>query len=151
MGDILEFENRDQLYASLIDDLGLVKVEEKYDSKYFGNFFITLSSKEFLLRYINDRSILDIEISGNSEPPYWYPLSFIKNFIYSRDNIKGDDTGLDNATRIKELNDFLRKDFDLISDLFNVDNYKDTRQKLDELLKEQFDRWFKQKYPNRNH
>jgi hypothetical protein len=142
MEDILKYENRDQLYKFLIDGFGLVKVGEKHDPKAFGNFFITLSAKEFLLRYVNDRSYLTIEIASHSEPSKWHDLSFVKNFIYHPDNINSDDRSIDNNTRIEELNSFLRKDFDLISDLFNNDNYTDTRQKLDELLRQQFNQRF---------
>jgi hypothetical protein len=142
MKDILNYGNRDQLYKFLMSDFGLVKVDENYDAQAFGNFFITLSSKEFMLRYINDRSYLAIEIASHLEPSKWYDLSFIKNFIYHPENINSDDRSIDNTTRIEELDSFLRKDFDLISDLFNNDNYMDTRQKIDELLKEQFNKKF---------
>jgi hypothetical protein len=142
MEDILNYENRDQLYKFLIDDFGLIKIEEKYDAKVFGNFFITLSAKEFSLRYINNRSYLTIEIASLSDPSKWYDLLFIRNFIYHPDNINSDDRSIDNNTRIEELNSFLRKDFDLISDLFNDDNYADTQQKINESLKEQFKKRF---------
>ena len=138
MDDILNYEKRGQLYKFLIDDFSLVAVEEKYDSNAFGNFFITLSAKEFLLRYINDRSHLTIEIASHTEPSKWYDLSFIQDFIYNPDKINSEDRSKNNNTRIEELNSFLKKDFDLISDLFNNDNYIDTRQKIDKLLKEQF-------------
>ena len=142
MEDILRYESRDRLYDFLIGDFGLVKVEEKYDPKAFGNFFITLSAKYFFLRYVNDRSYLTIEIASHSEPTMWYDLSFIRSLIYNHDNINQDDRSIDNITRIEEFHNFLRKDFDLISDLFNNDNYIDTRKKLDELLKQQFDQKF---------
>ena len=138
MEDVLKFENRDSLYKFLIDEFGLTKTEERYDSKNFGNFFITLSSRDFLLRYINDRSILNIEISSHSDPTKWYGLSFIRDYIYNPENINADVGHLDNTSRVKELNDFLRKDFGLISDLFNRENYEDTIAKINLLLKKQF-------------
>jgi hypothetical protein len=143
MEDILNYGNRDQLYKYLMRDFGFVKVEEHYDARAFGNFYITLSSKEFMLRYVNDRSYLTIEIAGHLEPSKWYYLSFIKNFIYCPESINSDDQSIDNITRIEELDRFLRTDFGLISDLFSNDNYVDTRQKIDKLLKEQF----KKKFP----
>jgi hypothetical protein len=143
MEEVLKFENREQLYSFLIDDFGLIKVKEKYDPEAFGNFFIILSANDFLLKYINDRSFLTIEIASQVEPSQWYSLSFIRDYIYNPENMNADDGESDNATRVKDLNDFLRKDFGLISDLFNKDNYKDTQQKLNKLLKQQFDRRFK--------
>lgn len=142
MEDILKYENRDQLYRVLLNQLDLIKLEEKYYPESFGNFFITLSARDFLLRYVNDRSQLSIEIASLAEPSKWYDLSFVKNLIYHPDDINPDDSSKDNATRIDELNRFLIKDFDLISDLFNSANYTFTRQKIDELLKQQFNQRF---------
>jgi len=142
MKDILNYESRDQLYKFLIRDFGLVKVDENYDAEAFGNFFVMLSAREFMLKYINDRSYLTIEIASHSEPSKWYDLSFIKKFIYHPDDINSNDRLIDNTTRIEELNSFLRTDFDLISDLFNADNYMNTRQEIDKLLKEQFNKDF---------
>jgi hypothetical protein len=142
MEDILRYENRGQLYEVLINKFGLNIVEEKYTPQSFGNFFITLSAREFLLRYLNDRSYLSIQIAGRSDPSKWYDLSFVRDYIYDPENINKDESAKDNATRIKELNEFLLKSFDLVSDLFNAENYAGTRRKIDELLKRQFNRRF---------
>jgi hypothetical protein len=141
MKDILEYERRDQLYQFLITDFGFVKSEEQYDPNTFGNFFITLSSKEFLVRYVNDRSYMTIKIAGYSEPSRWYDLSFVRGFVYDQGNINSDDQ-LDNSSRIEELNNFLKMNFDLISDLFDKDNYSNTCQKIEELLRRQFGQRF---------
>ena len=84
---------------------------------------------------------MTINIASCSEPSKWYDLSFVRDFIYDPKNINSNDH-LDNITRIEELNNFLKNNFDLISDLFDKDNYSNTRQKIDELLKLQFDRRF---------
>jgi len=136
--DILKYENREQLFRFLIDDFGLNKVEEKYDSEYFGNFYIILSTNEFSLRYVNDRSFINIEISSNADSLKWYALSFIKDLIYNKDRINTDERVLDNFTRIEELNSFLKKDFSQISELFNMQNYPNTKERLDEGLNRQF-------------
>ena len=36
MQNIIEYENRDQLYSFLINDFGLVKIDEEYDFDAFG-------------------------------------------------------------------------------------------------------------------
>lgn len=141
MEDILKFENREQLYKFLIDDFDFIKVEEKYDEKSFGNFYIILSAKDFLLNYVNDRDFLDINIAGKSEPTHWLPLSFVRDFIYHPAQINVEEKA-DNATRIRELNNFLRKDFNKISELFSKKNYLNTRKRIDKLLKAQFKRRF---------
>jgi hypothetical protein len=43
--------------------IGFIKVDEHHDAQAFGNFFVTLSSREFLIRYVNDRSQLSIKIA----------------------------------------------------------------------------------------
>jgi hypothetical protein len=130
-----------ELYQFLINDFGFVKFEEQYDPNAFGNFFITLSSKEFLVRYVNDRSFMTIKIASYSELSRWYDLSFVRDFIYNPGNINSNEH-LDNTTRIEELNNFLKTNFDLISDLFGKDNYSNTCQKIDELLRRQFNQRF---------
>ena len=131
------FENREKLYASVLKDLKLKKVDEKYYPENFGDFFIQLSSKEFSIRYIMDRSFLTIQIASNSFPSKWYDLSFIKNFINNADKINPGDE-FDNLSRINDLNDFLKNHFGRINELLNPDNYKKTFTEIDKSLKEEF-------------
>jgi hypothetical protein len=119
MEDIFKYENRDQLYQFLITNFGFVKEDEFYDTKAFGNFYIVLSSNEFLLRYINDRLVLTVEIASHADPSNGYDLSFLMNFIYHPEDINPDDRLMTSKDRIEELNNFLKKDYDLISDLVN--------------------------------
>ena len=137
MEDILKYRNSNKLYQFLIDEFDMKKIDERYDSKNFGNFCITLSSKEFLLSYTNDRSFLDIYISSKIDSSNAYPLSFLKNYLYNPTNLNNNDSS-DNKSRIENLNDFLRKDFCKISELVNEDNYFETKREIDRLLKEQF-------------
>ena len=138
MNDILKYENRDQLYKFLIDDFGLKKVDEQYDPNAFGNFYITLSAKDFLLSYVNDRSFMTINISSKLEPKQGLDLSFVRDLIYNPDNINNEEENMNNTERIEGLNNFLKKDFSKISILFKHNNYYNTRKQIDELLKEQF-------------
>lgn len=138
MEEILKYENRDRLYQFLIDDFELIKVGEMLDKANFGNFFIKLASKDFFLTYINDRSFLTIVISSKLEPEHQIDLSFVRDFIYDSEHINAHRKVDDNATRISSFNDFLRRDFAKISQLFRPENYFTTRSKIDHLLKEQF-------------
>ena len=139
MEEILKYENRERLYKFLIDDLGFIKAEEKYSHESFGNFYVILSGKEFLLMYVNDRSFLTIRIASHTDSTHWYDLSFIENFIYNPNNINPADLPeIDNEGRIETLNIFLRKDLKRINDLFNRENYFKTKEQLDYLLREQF-------------
>jgi len=149
MEDLLKYENRENLYGSLLKELDLKKVDEKYDAEAFGNFYIILAAKEFQIRYVNDRDFLTIEFASNYVPPNkygfteWLDLSFLMNLVNNAPEINPDNTR-DNFTRIRELNDFLKNEYDLINDLLDKDNYKFTLDKLDALLEEEFRR----RYPN---
>jgi hypothetical protein len=140
--EVLQYENRDKLYQFLIDDFGFVKLDESYSATSFGNFYIDLSSDSFLVRYVNDRSFLNVEIAPLYEPSKWYSLSFVENFIYHQEDINPDEREISNAERIERLNMFLKRDFDLIVNLYNKENYKSTLEKIDALLKISFEQRF---------
>jgi len=137
MEPILKYKNRDKLYQFLIDNFGLIKVKEHYDKKFFGNFYILLSSTDFLLSYINDRGFIDIHISSKLDTNNFFSLSFIQNFIYDPNHINSNKFS-NNEHRIDSLNKFLQKDFYKISELFNEENYFQTKKKIDSLLESQF-------------
>ena len=141
MEEILKYENRDQLYQFLIDEFKLVKTEEFYDPLAFGNFYILLEAKDFNLSYVNDRGFLDINITSKLEPTKVFALSFVRDFLYNPDNINAENN-LNNIERIKELNDFLRKDFLKICHLFSPENYNNTKTQILKLLKSVWDARF---------
>jgi hypothetical protein len=137
MEEILEYKNRERLYDFLLDKFGFIKLDERYDGKSFGNFYIVLSSKQFLLRYIKDRSFLTIEIAGHLDLSEWLDLSYIKNYLFNPGDINPDASSIDNNTRILELNKFLKNDFESISDLMTKEHYRNTWKSIKQLLKEQ--------------
>ncbi|MDQ3108979.1 MAG: hypothetical protein M3R17_03705 [Bacteroidota bacterium] len=143
--EILIYENRDQLYQFLIDDFDFIKAAEKYDPVNFGNWAVELADKDITLTYYNDRSFLDINIAKKDERTDGYSLSFVQDFIYNPENINSDEI-TENVIRIKTLNNFLKRDFLKIKNLFNSENYIDTQQKINYLLKEKF---FK-RFPSQN-
>jgi protein associated with RNAse G/E len=121
----------------LVNDFGLIKVEEHYDPDAFGNFYIILAASDFILSYVNDRSYLDIDIASKLEPDKGFSLSFVKDFLYNPEHINSTEI-VDNSVRIKELNDFLKKDFSKISWLFSFENYYNTKKQIDDFLKKRF-------------
>jgi hypothetical protein len=139
MEEILKYENRDKLYKFLIKDFGFVIVKEKYDENSFGNFFITLETKDFFITYINDRSFLDIEITSKQEISNSYSLSFVQSLIYDPNNMNSVNKK-SNSTRIEDLNNFLKNDFTKICELFHYNNYWETKKQIDYYLKESYKR-----------
>ena len=135
MEDILKYENRDQLYKFLLDDFGFIIIEEQYD---FGNFLITLSNNEILIKYIKDRSFLSIDIANERFPSESIDLSFVRDYINNTYETNEEIKKLTNTVRIELLNNFLKEDFYKISELFNNQNYSDNRKKIGEYLKKKF-------------
>ena len=133
----IKFEDREQLFESVIDDLKLKKIDECYYPEIFGNFFTTFSAKDFLIKYVSDRSELSIQIASESEPSKWFDLSFIKNLILRKEKLNSDNGDL-NFEGIKKLNDFLKNNYEVINDLFNPKNYKITTAKIETLLESEF-------------
>ncbi len=136
MEKYIKFEDRFQLYESVVKDLELKMVKEFCYPDINGSYFITFSAGEFLIRYDNSRygdgSELAIQVASNSAPSKWYDLSFIKNFINKAEKINpGYNFYLKN---IMELNDFLKSDFNKIAELLNQHNYRNTFKQIDALL-----------------
>ncbi|MBP9718097.1 hypothetical protein KBD59_02255 [Candidatus Gracilibacteria bacterium] len=142
MEDTLTYENRERLYKYLIDDFGFSKVDEGYDSEHFGNYSITLSGEDFLLCYVNDRSFLTINIASKLEPNEFLAVSFIRDFIHNPDRINSDEQDMDNYKRIERLNNFIKRDFEKISELYKPNNYYNTKKQINDLLKLQFEKRF---------
>ncbi len=138
MDEILKYENRQNLYKFLLENYQIKVREEEYYPDMFGNFEVYLEGDFFSLLYYNDRDVLSIKIDRKNGLGDWYALSFIKDLIYTPDAINANKAVKDNASRINELNDFLRKDFDKICELFTEANYPSTKKRLDEGLRKQF-------------
>ncbi len=142
MNDILKFENRDQLYSNLIEKYGAQKIEEKNDEVNFGNFYVTLSLSNFLLRYVNDRSVLRIDISGKIDPNNWYDLDLIYGVIYYKNKLQQSAFEDDNRTKIEVLNRFIETYLLQIQEWFEQKNYFNNRYMLNKHLREVFDKKF---------
>jgi hypothetical protein len=145
MKKFLDYSNRLEMYGFLINDFNFMLVEEKFDEQNFCNFFIDLLGKNFLIRYVKDRDYLTIEVSpAFTNTKNWIPLSVIKDHFSTSGSISQPEPIVDTDERINNLNNFLKKDLDRISNWFAPDNYKQNYERLLEQLKSSFDR----KYPN---
>jgi len=137
MEDLLQYENRDNLYQFLIDDFEMIKIDERYYPEAFGNFSVVLSGQNFRLSYFSDRSFLDVDIASELEPEQRFPLSSVKDFLFNSETTNQEEN-VSNDKRIRELNDFLKNNFVEISVLFSTPNYYETKKKINELLRKQF-------------
>ena len=135
---IMFFNCRKKMYQFLIDDYGMSLAFDK-KSKYFNNYQVQLHSDHFILNYVMDRSYLNIYIDSRYEDGYSLPLSIIRDYIYEPDHI-GSFNALYNYEIIRLLNNFIKKDFQKIAELFCKDNYKTTYNTIENLLREQGNR-----------
>lgn len=129
------FNRRKKLYQFLIDDFGMSLAFDK-KSKYFDNYQIQVHSDCFILDYVMDRSHLNIYIESIFENGYSLSLSFIWGYIYTPEHI-GSFNAPNNEAVIKQLNDFIKRDFLKISELYSKDNYITTYNSIEKLLIEQ--------------
>ncbi len=136
MENWLKFEDREQMYGSLLRELNLQKIEEIYHANRSEDYFIKFSAKKFLIRYINDRHHLFLEVASNSAPSKWMDLKFIKNFMQKAKELNPDMAN--DLKEITELNEFLKVNFDEIAQLLSENNYQNTFGQISTLLKAEF-------------
>lgn len=93
-------------------------------------YYVNLISKFFFLRYANDRMIFEINVASLDDLKTTYSLSCVKDLIYNPESINAGEETEDSTIKINELNNFLRRDFDKIYELFKSENYADTKKDL---------------------
>ena len=136
MKDVFKYENREKLYDFLYS-FGFIKVKDEFTPETFGNFIIILSKLDnYYLIYSNDRSRMTISISSKLEPNESIPLSLVKQYINSENEVEIDDN---DEIRINKLNSFLKENLSKIDFMFSKENYFDTKRKIIEMRKKDFD------------
>lgn len=58
----------------LIDDLGFQVTHQEYDPRHMGNSLVVLASEALLVRFVRDRSHIEVSVASASEPERWYYL-----------------------------------------------------------------------------
>lgn len=102
---------------------------EETASESFGNYCLIFSSDVIDLRFIRDRSIESVDIRSSKDPQKWYDLGIVQIFIE-----KGRDSS--KVVSVEESILFIRKELDLLDDLFAPENYSITKMNLDALRKD---------------
>lgn len=133
----IQFEDRHLLYDSLVKELLLSKQGETYSQKAMGNYSITFFAKEFLIMYSCDRSQLTVNIASNYAPDDWYYSLILKNFIMGSDKLNIADPNDFSLKSVLSANNFIKENFDRISELLSQKNYKKTRSQIIAKLKEE--------------
>jgi hypothetical protein len=102
------------------------KMKRAEYSEYFSDYFEISASKFIQIRILQDKSLQSIDISSVFDKENWYDLSLIKMLIINKEKPE-------TITPISEMQKFLIDNFQYIQDLFNKQNYPETRNRLDEL------------------
>jgi hypothetical protein len=90
------------------------------------------------LRYYSDRGFVSIEIAESLSTDKWFDLSYVMDLIYNPEAINANEATEDNITRVTLLNNFIKKDFKLICELFKPEKYPSTKVTMEDGLKKQF-------------
>jgi hypothetical protein len=113
------------------------KLIDAANSEFFGDYYETFSNDAYELRFISDRSFKSIGVKSIEENDNWYDLALIKALLYNEKE-------LSHVATFDVYNKFLEDELSKISNLFSLENYPDTKRKLDELGNERA----RQMFPN---
>jgi len=91
------------------------------------DYVVTLESPYFFMKYGLEKFTAFMEISSISDKDNWHDLALVKALLYNEEvSNKKPDTA--------ELENFLQTDFDKIKILFDITNYPQTKEKLNDLV-----------------
>ena len=102
------------------------KLTDKDVSPYFGDYYDTFKNNVVELRFSSSRSLATVDICCIEETNNWYDLALVKALLYNEQE-------LNKITTLEEYVFFLEQEIDFINELFNKDNYSNTKNKLEEL------------------
>lgn len=123
----LETEER---FPWLFQELGFQTTHDTFDPTAFGNSTVTMTSPDFLVRFVRDRGQYAIEVAPHSDPDDWLDMEDIREVVAGHE--------LERSFDLKTLASRLREDYATLSDLLNT-NLRDIKKKL-HLLYEKRDR-----------
>lgn len=113
--------NPKEKYTQLLESNGFEKIDEIYKPESFGNFVLTYSIDSFLVRLINDRDFLSLDIKKKNSLEAWINISNIRKAL--------DEKNHTNST-IEESIKFIVQNTVSIENLLNSESVETTTEKL---------------------
>lgn len=110
-------------FSFLLEERGFELRGAKYDAEHFGNFYIDLSSNDFLFRLTNDRDVQSSFLAPLSEPGKWYDVPLVRSFF-----LKLDPTG---TNTLDDEAAFIKMSYEQLETAFSKENWPSTRRKLE--------------------
>ena len=99
--------------------------EQKSDS--LGDYYKTFSNCIVQFRLVRDKSMEAIDVSSAKTDDQWYDLGFIKRF-FIKENVST------SSTTFSESVSVLLSEFDSIIELFEPNNYDNTKARIEATL-----------------
>lgn len=134
-------------------DGGFEIAYKMFDEKVMGNWVVVLQSKECIIRFIQDRSEIRMEIGPPWASTEWSPK---KHFVYPKtllEYIKNDQSitipsfdeiNLDPNDQLQKLKTFLASHYDELVSFLNQDDFAEHEAKIESFALDKF----KKIYPN---
>lgn len=124
-----------KFYKFLLDEFNCRITNEFISGSNKMNYTL-IEIDNFILRYISEKDNWTIDIISRFDlSKNWFPLSFVKEYIEKGIIVNSGKSyhqrsQHDNEEDISELNTFIKNNFDILSSLFNEQNYCKTLYKL---------------------
>jgi hypothetical protein len=118
---------------NFLDEKSFRRLGHSIIPQSFGNFFYTFANGSICIRFIQDRSVQNIEIASSiDDKPIddedWTDIGLIKSFLLKEENWK-----IGQGMSVDEKIDFLICYFDSIAEIFSSKNYTATALELSAL------------------
>jgi len=128
-----DFEIADQ-FSFLEKERGFRCVHRSYDQKFFGNAIVEYVSATLRVRVVKDRGQFECDFARPKGVPEWFDADVVLRAL-------GEDGTIDTLTAqswssLHDLARTIRDRLDRISELFAERNYRQTRARFQEVLRQ---------------
>lgn len=113
-----------EIYSFL--ELNGFRLVDQGESTSFGDYYDTLETDDFRLRFSSSKSFQAIDICSNEDRGSWFDLGLVIALVENK-------AKLDEVVDIEICNKFLKDKLNRLKELFNSSNYPNTQRKLFEL------------------
>lgn len=117
----------------LFNNSETIVCDQVYDPDHFGNWLVTISTKLIVIKIVNDRGGITIEVRSVDESREWLDLRILINFLVGIDIVyvypHGDINEQLFRNQLTYLADVLKKYWGEISNFLNIIDYKEAEQK----------------------
>jgi hypothetical protein len=151
--NILEVLHYIEKYFGFLYNHGFQIVNQQFDNQSFGNWIVIFQSEKCILRFIQDRGDINIEVGPPSSSielvvrQNFTDLDQLVDYIKKKDiSIFSSNTSKDIDLQLKRLSTLLSSEYSEVIEFINNDNFLEEKEKIRQL----FFNKLKSKYPNIN-